>query len=236
MPPRKRGLAAVPEPEALKTPKPAVQARSADRMRAAGIIPPAPVKSRKQNRQPGDPRSNPHRRHLENGPFEDQTWHEIDEATAEPTGRTEIRKRPIPYPEERRCRAIVKRGQWSGNRCCAWAIRGGVVCRAHGGNMPSVKKAAQRRLAMAADPAAAKLIHIALNKPGVEDRDRIKALLAILDRAGIGGNVTIELEVKPWQDVLRRIAGRSASAEGGVLELEEGVDYTVDDEDEVDDD
>lgn len=38
----------------------------------------------------------------------------------------------------------------NGQPCRAWAIHGGYVCVAHGGAAPQVKRAAQRRLAIAA--------------------------------------------------------------------------------------
>lgn len=41
----------------------------------------------------------------------------------------------------RRCRARRKNGE----RCKAWAIRGGFVCRAHGGAAPQVRAKAQQR-------------------------------------------------------------------------------------------
>lgn len=41
-----------------------------------------------------------------------------------------------------KCKAIRK----SGKRCSNWPIRGGVVCRMHGGGAPQVKAAAARRL------------------------------------------------------------------------------------------
>jgi hypothetical protein len=201
-----------------------VEARAADRARAAGIIGPPPPKKVVPKKHPTwDPWKN---RRVE-GPFEDQTWHELDE-NGEATGRTEVRKRMIPTNPERRCRATIRKGEWTGNRCTRASIRGGVVCHTHGGALASVKKAAQKRLAMAADPAAAKLIYIALHKPDTEDKDRIKALLAILDRAGIAGAEKIELEIKPWQDVLRRVAGTLEGGSGDdVVELVEGEDYEV---------
>lgn len=164
--------------------------------------------------------------------WEWQTWHELDPDTMEPTGRTEERKRGILTSDpERRCTGTIRRGEWAGNRCVKPAVKGGKVCKIHGGHLPNVKKAAQRRLAMAADPAAKELIYIALEKPGVEDKDRIKALLAILDRAGIGGKETIEIEIKPWQNVLKRLAGKGKPDDEELLELTEGEFHWEDAED-----
>lgn len=150
------------------------------------------------------------------------------------TGEEYEAERWVPR-EEIRCRAIA-RGRdnpWRGNRCARAAIKGGTVCRIHGGNLPGVKKAAQRRLAMAALPASQKLVWIALHKKGVADKDRIRALIEILDRAGVSGKTTIEVEVKPWEKVLRSIyAGMEGSGEEDVVDLEEGEDYEIMDIDE----
>jgi hypothetical protein len=45
--------------------------------------------------------------------------------------------------EPRRCKA---RSSQTGEHCKAWAIRGGLVCRAHGGRAAQVKSAAEHRL------------------------------------------------------------------------------------------
>ena len=152
-------------------------------------------------------------------------------------GRITYVERRVPV-EENRCTAKIvgKENPWRGNRCTALHIKGARVCKVHGGSLPNVKKAAQRRLAMAADPAAARLIFIALEKKRVSDSDRIRALLAVLDLAGIQGKQTIEIELKPWQAILQKVYGHLDDG-NGTIELEEGVDYTVDeDTDEWDED
>lgn len=45
--------------------------------------------------------------------------------------------------EDRQCTATNRQG----GRCKRWAIRGGTVCAMHGGKIPNVKAAAERRLA-----------------------------------------------------------------------------------------
>jgi hypothetical protein len=144
--------------------------------------------------------------------------------------RREWQVRWVP-PDERRCnaRAVGKISEWMGNRCTMKAIKGGRVCQAHGGRLSTVRKAAQATLARAALPAAEKLVHIALNKRGVSDADRIKAIVQILDRAGVEGRQTIELEVKPWQAVLERVYSDVSGVPIDAEEVE-GVDYEVDDE------
>lgn len=142
----------------------------------------------------------------------------------------EWRVRWVP-PEEKRCqaRSIGKFSEYMGNRCTMKSIRGGRVCISHGGKLATVKKAAQAALAVAALPAAEKLIHIALTKRGVADSDRIKAIVQILDRAGVEGKQTIEIEVAPWQKVLERVY---AAETGSVIDAEEveGLDYELDDD------
>jgi hypothetical protein len=160
-----------------------------------------------------------------NGEWEVQTHTDED-------GKVTHVKRRVPI-EVNRCIAKIvgKENPWRGNRCTKVHNRGAKVCKVHGGSLPNVKKAAARRLAMAADPAAAELINIALKKPGVADADRIRAIIAILDRAGIAGKSTIEIELKPWQNILQKVYGNLVEDDGAVIELEEGVDYVIEDED-----
>ena len=162
---------------------------------------------------------------------------ELQTCTAEDGTITHVKRR-VPI-EANRCIALIKgrENPWRGNRCTKVHIRGARVCKVHGGSLPNVKKAAARRLAMAADPAAAELIRIALHKRGVNDADRIKALLAILDRAGIAGKSTIEIELKPWQEILQKVYG-SMDGSGDIVdaELVEDEDYVIPDEEDEEDD
>lgn len=153
-----------------------------------------------------------------------QTYH-LEDGTTEQRWRLVCR-------DDIRCRALVRASTnpWRGNQCPRPCIKGAPVCGSHGGNLPNVKKSAARRLAMASDPAAEKLIHMALTDKSVSDEIRLKALIQILDRAGIAGKTTLELEIKPWQSVLQKIYGSmngSEAADDSTLELEEGVDYEV---------
>lgn len=75
-----------------------------------------------------------------------------------------------------------------GNPCKAHAITGGKVCRSHGGSAPQVIAAAVRRILMAADPAAARLVSIALGKgkdKRVEVQHSLVAIRELLNRAGV---------------------------------------------------
>jgi hypothetical protein len=79
------------------------------------------------------------------------------------------------------CKAKTGRGA----PCKAHAIAGGKVCRTHGGSAPQVQAAAMRRLALAADPAVARLIQIATSKK-TKTADAIAAIREILNRGGFG--------------------------------------------------
>jgi hypothetical protein len=128
-----------------------------------------------------------------------------------------------------RCRGTIRTYPWFGNRCPRPSIIGGTVCYHHGGKLPNVRKAAQRRLAMAALPAADRLIYMALKKRTMSDSDRLKALLAILDRAGVEGKAIVEVEVKPWQEALQALFDKE---KGGttVPAVTDSVDFDIEGE------
>lgn len=72
----------------------------------------------------------------------------------------------------------------NGQPCKAKAIKGGTVCRVHGGSAPQVRAKAKQRLLEALDPAAAELVRIAVK--GKNERDRIAAIRELFARAGFG--------------------------------------------------
>lgn len=135
-------------------------------------------------------------------------------------------------PDAFRCRARALSGPFMGQRCRAFSIKGGFVCMRHGGSLPNVKKAAQARLLMAANPAIEKLIEIAITKKGVDDADRLRAIAQILDRAGIVGRQEVAIEIKPWQEAIKRLLDEetegSEEAPEASLDLVEGQDFWVD--------
>lgn len=135
-------------------------------------------------------------------------------------------------PDQFRCRARAVSGPFGGQRCRKYAIRGGVVCTTHGGSLPTVKRAAQIKLLMAANPAIEKLIEIAFVKKNVDDADRIRAITQILDRAGIVGRMEVDVSIKPWQDAIRQLMsdGKAAEEEAteAAVDLVEGEDFWVD--------
>ncbi len=87
-----------------------------------------------------------------------------------------------------------------GHPCKAKAIRGGSVCRVHGGSAPQVRHAANRRLLEALDPAAGELVRIALT--GKVERNRIMAIKELFERAGFGEPKRLEIAQIPDQALI----------------------------------
>ena len=97
------------------------------------------------------------------------------------------------------------RSQRTGKQCGAYAIRGGTTCRVHGGAAPQVKEAALRRLAQAADVLVQRLLGFALDGE-VADPVALAAIRDALDRAGLNPKTAVEIELKPYEQVLAGIA------------------------------
>lgn len=77
-----------------------------------------------------------------------------------------------------KCTAHLK----SGKACSAWAIKGGTVCRTHGGAAPQVIASAKARLAALVSPAITELTR--LMKSSKLDPVRLGCVKDILDRTG----------------------------------------------------
>ncbi len=86
----------------------------------------------------------------------------------------------------------------SGKRCKKNAIKGGAVCRSHGGAAPQVKLKAQERLAILVDPAIDRL------KEVIEKGENIPAAVTaakdILDRTGFKPTDKVEKTIKRSKD------------------------------------
>ena len=80
-----------------------------------------------------------------------------------------------------------------GNPCTAYAIKGGSVCRVHGGSAPQVRAAALRRLLEAVDPAAGELIRIGLHAK--QEAVRVQAIKELFARAGFGEPDKVEISL-----------------------------------------
>ena len=105
------------------------------------------------------------------------------------------RTNPMPRP----CTATAR----SGDRCRQVPIRGGNVCRFHGGSAPQVKKKARQRLAELVDPAI-KRLRILVD----EKKDKRVALAAardILDRNDLIGTSRHELTGPGGGPIVTRI-------------------------------
>jgi hypothetical protein len=113
---------------------------------------------------------------------------------------------------ERRCTAHSSR---TGERCKNAAIKGGKVCRYHGGNAPHVIANARARLQNAADLMARELLGIALTA----DTESVKlaAIRDALDRAGLRPPSEVVLsqgEAKPYEKVFDAIGGNPSDSLG----------------------
>lgn len=105
------------------------------------------------------------------------------------------------HGNENRCVAHRK----SGEQCLKSAIRGGNVCRFHGGAAGHVRRKARERLELAADRMARELLGIATD--GQSEAVKLNAIRDALDRAGLGAKSEVSVEVKPWEQLMGDIAG-----------------------------
>jgi hypothetical protein len=105
----------------------------------------------------------------------------------------------------RRCVATNNK---TGERCRNWAIRGGAVCRYHGGATGHVKAKARERIERALDLMAMELLGIAL---GAESESvRLAAIRDALDRGGLTAKAALEVSAadpQPYEEMLRGITG-----------------------------
>lgn len=92
----------------------------------------------------------------------------------------------------------------NGEQCKNYAIPGGTVCVKHGGNAPHTRAKARERLLEMVDPAMVQL-HRIIEKPDASDADKLRAISMVLDRTGYGPKSQVEVEVKPWEKVLKGI-------------------------------
>lgn len=86
------------------------------------------------------------------------------------------------------------RAKGTGKRCRRPSALGANVCRMHGGNAPQVKAKAARRLEQAADVLVQRLLQFALDG-NVEDATALRAIRDALDRAGLGANKAVDVNV-----------------------------------------
>jgi len=99
---------------------------------------------------------------------------------------------------------IDKNGKRIMRPCHMWPMRGMTVCLKHGGGVARVKKAAVERMASAMDALTGALIKIGLDETA-EPKDRLKAILAAMDRVGIKGGQEIDIKDPGYIDVIKDI-------------------------------
>lgn len=94
-------------------------------------------------------------------------------------------------------------------QCLRPPIKGGEVCYSHGGSVPVIKAAAQQRLDEAAEIVALRLLGLTGARDEenyrIRPQDRIAAINSALDRAGIKGLNTVNVEVPGFKKVLDRL-------------------------------
>lgn len=109
----------------------------------------------------------------------------------------------VPLDHPRRCRAHRQ----DGKPCRRYAIRGGHVCRVHGGAAPQVMAKAREALALASYTMAKNLLGMATEAES--EAVKLAATNSALDRAGISAKQAIEIGVdpKPWEELLANLSG-----------------------------
>lgn len=110
----------------------------------------------------------------------------------------------VPLDHPRRCQAD---SSGTGEPCRKYAIRGGNVCRTHGGSAPQVIAKANERLALAADRMAMKLLNIAESE-NVPAYVALAAVDSALDRAGVVQPKQVQVDLDaPWAEIMGSITG-----------------------------
>lgn len=129
------------------------------------------------------------------------------------------RNHGVALDHPRRCTAR----RVDGEPCRRFAIKGGTVCRTHGGAAPQVVAKAKVRLQNAADLMARELLNLVT---GAESEAvKLAAIRDALDRAGVSAKQEVSVELKPFEQMLGDFAtvsrARQAALErGDVIDAE----------------
>lgn len=135
----------------------------------------------------------------------------LEQGSNIPTGWKPTLDQPLPVV---RCTGTVRNGDRAGQRCGRWSIQGHDKCMVHGGNLPNVQQAAQKKV----EAAKLRLIEDAelavdtlfeLLQGQTADNVKLGAAKEILDRAGVKGAMEIEMKVShsnPSDDILKKLA------------------------------
>ncbi len=89
----------------------------------------------------------------------------------------------------------------NGEPCNASPIRGGNVCRMHGGSAPQVKAKAQERLQRGV-PAMLRMLNELASDEDVPPGVRLNAIRDWLDRAGVDRKIEIELSSSSFEEMV----------------------------------
>lgn len=109
----------------------------------------------------------------------------------------------VPLDHPRRCQAQRANGA---GPCRRFAIKGGIVCRVHGGSAVQVQNAARVRLQLAADRMARNLLGLA--EEAKSEHVQYLATTAALDRAGVVEPKQVNVDLNaPWQEVFEAVGG-----------------------------
>ena len=120
----------------------------------------------------------------------------------------------------------------NGEQCKNAPIKGGTVCKKHGGAAAHIQRKAQERLQSMINPALVELNKI-LVAPGTTDGDKLRAISMVLDRTGYGKGLTIEhKQEKPWEVTMQAIVmelppGYDTETEAEVIEDAEIVEESL---------
>ncbi|QLL06669.1 hypothetical protein [Mycobacterium vicinigordonae] len=126
---------------------------------------------------------------------------------------------------QRRCKAHKK----DGSQCSNPAIRGGTVCRFHGGAAKHVKRAARARLENAADRMAKELLGMAID-PDISSAVKLAGIRDALDRAGLKApnEVVLSQGTAPYEEIFDSIVSeRPDSDSSNVDSKQDSADWLV---------
>jgi hypothetical protein len=140
----------------------------------------------------------------------------------EPVKAVEPMKAPKhPGPEHDHCDLTfdgsprcTARSKQAGRRCARAATPGTNVCANHGSKSPQVQRRARMRLAELVDPSITRLARIMASG---EDKDALRAIENILDRAGYPRKMEIDNEVAKALLVERLLQMQSDTIDGEVI-------------------